>query len=123
MTGAAVGVDAGLLRRAPPRGSRALRASAIVAAIVAAAAACGPPKEPKTVSMRMVGSPPNASVTIDDIFVGRLDTVSARGVALPVGSLRISVEAPGYLPWDKIVEAKEGQGPIRLEVRLVEIPD
>jgi len=96
-----------------------------LAAIVLAAVlpACGQPREPKTVSMRMVGSPPNASVTIDDIFVGRLDTVAARGVALPVGTHRVSVEAPGYLPWDKVVEAKEGVGPLRLEVRLVATPD
>jgi hypothetical protein len=88
-----------------------------------ASAACTPPRAPRTISMRMVGSPPNASVTIDDIFVGRMDIVSARGVALPPGSHRISVEAPGYLPWDKIVEAKEGSAPIRLEVRLLAIPD
>jgi hypothetical protein len=85
--------------------------------------ACGPPKEPKTISMRMVGSPPSASVTIDDIFVGRLETVSARGVALPIGTHRISVEAPGYFPWDKLVEAKEGAGPLRLDVRLTATPD
>jgi hypothetical protein len=73
--------------------------------------------------MRMVGSPPNASITIDDVFVGRLDAVVARGVALPVGAHRVSVEAPGFLPWDKVVEAKEGAGPVRLEVRLVPIPE
>ncbi len=97
----------------------------IFAALLAPAAlpACGPPREPKTISMRMVGAPPNASVTIDDIFVGRLDTVVARGVALPIGPHRVSVEAPGYLPWDKVVEAKEGAGPLRLEVRLVPMPD
>lgn len=92
-------------------------------ATVVASSACGPAKEPKTVSMRMVGSPPNATVTIDDIFVGRLDLVAARGVALPVGQHRVSVEAPGFIPWDKIVEANEGQGPIRLDVRLVATPD
>jgi hypothetical protein len=125
MASAAVAIDAALrrLRRAPASGARAFRVFVFMAALVAAAAACGPPKHPKTVFLRMVGSPPNASVTIDDIFVGRLDTVSARGVALPPGTHRISVEAPGYLPWDKIVEAKEGQGPIRLEVHLVEVPD
>lgn len=73
--------------------------------------------------MRMVGSPTTASVTIDDIFVGTLDVVSARGVALPLGPHRVSVEAPGFLPWDKVVEAKEGAGPLRLEVRLVAQPD
>ncbi len=92
-------------------------------AIVCLAAACGPAREPATVSMRMIGSPAAATVTIDDIFVGRLDMVSARGVALPVGEHHISVEAPGYLPWDKVVEAREGRGPIRLEVRLTPIPD
>jgi hypothetical protein len=71
----------------------------------------------------MLGAPPNATVTIDDIFVGRLDMVSARGVALPAGSHRVSVEAPGYFAWDRMVEAKEGAGPIRLEVRLVATPE
>ena len=73
--------------------------------------------------MRMIGSPPNASVTVDDIFVGHLDFVSARGVALPPGDHRISVEAPGYLPWDRVIEAKAETGPVRLEVHLIAVPD
>lgn len=85
--------------------------------------ACTPAKAPKTVSMRMAGSPPNATVTVDDVFVGHLDFVSAHGVALPPGTHRVSVEAPGYFPWDKLVEAKEGAGPLRLEVRLIATPD
>jgi hypothetical protein len=84
---------------------------------------CGPAREAKAVSLRMSGGPPNASVTIDDHFVGTLDVVSARGVAVPPGSHRISVEAAGFLPWDKIVEAKEGAGPLRLDVRLAPVPD
>jgi hypothetical protein len=35
----------------------------------------------------------------------------------------VSVEAPGHLPWDKVVEAREGAGPVRLDVKLVPIPD
>jgi len=62
-------------------------------------------------------------VTIDDIFVGRLDTVAARGVAVPAGTHRVSVEAPGFLPWDQIVEAKDGAGPLRLDVKLTPIPE
>jgi hypothetical protein len=85
--------------------------------------ACGPPAAPKTVSMRMVGGPANASVTVDDIFVGTLDVVSTRGVALPPGIHHVSVEAPGHLPWDKVVEAREGEGPVRVDVKLVPIPD
>ena len=86
-------------------------------------AACGPAKEPRTVSLRMVGSPPNASVTVDDQFVGSLAVVQARGVALPPGNHRVSVEAAGFFPFDQIVEAKEGAAPIRLDVKLTPVPD
>jgi hypothetical protein len=85
--------------------------------------ACGPAREPKTVSLRVVGSPTNASVTIDDQFVGSLAVVQARGVALPPGQHRISVEAAGFFPHDEIVEAKEGSAPIRLDVKLTPVPD
>ena len=85
--------------------------------------ACGPAREPKTVSLRMIGTPPNASVTIDDQFVGALAVVQARGGALPPGPHRISVEAAGFFPQDQIVEAKEGAGPMRVEVKLTPVPD
>ena len=93
------------------------------AAMTVALLACGPAAPPKTVSMRLAGGPANASVTVDDIFVGTLDVVSRRGVALPPGSHRVSIEAPGHLPWDKVVEAKEGAGPVKLDVKLVPVPD
>ena len=101
-----------------------VRTSTALALLLAlTSVACGPPAAPKTVSMRMVGSPPNASVTVDDMFVGTLDVVSRRGVALPPGTHRVSVEAPGHLPWDKVIEAKEGQAPVQLDVKLVATPD
>jgi hypothetical protein len=99
----------------------ALRLAAAMCAL--AAAACGPAAAPKTVSMRMAGGPPGASVTVDDTFVGTLEVVALRGVALPPGMHRVSVEAAGHLPWDKVIEAKEGQGPVRLDVKLVPVPD
>jgi hypothetical protein len=71
----------------------------------------------------MAGSPPNASVTVDDQFVGTLEVVSTRGVALPPGVHHVSVEAAGFLPWDKVVEAREGEAPMKLDVRLVPVPD
>jgi hypothetical protein len=80
-----------------------------------------PKARPPTVSLRMQGAPLEASVTIDDEYVGPLSVVMARGVALPVGPHRISVESEGYFPWDKIVEAKRDL--LRLDVRLVPIPD
>lgn len=99
------------------------KASLLLLLALSMAPACGPAAAPKTVSMRMVGGPPNASVTVDDMFVGTLEVVSRRGVALPPGSHRVSVEAPGHLPWDRLIEAKEGQPPVQLDVKLVAIPD
>jgi hypothetical protein len=90
--------------------------------LLALAAACSPAREPKHVSLRMAGGPGDATVTIDDIFVGRLETVAVRGVALPVGPHHLTVEAPGYFPFDKVIEGKEG-APIRVEVHLVAVPD
>jgi hypothetical protein len=87
--------------------------------------ACGGPGKGagQTVSLRMSGSPAAARVTIDDQIVGSLDMVEARGVALPPGKHRISVEAPGYFPYDVIVEAKEGEKFVRVQAKLVPIPD
>jgi hypothetical protein len=86
--------------------------------------ACGPAKSPRsTVSLRMTGSPKAATVTIDDRFVGSLAVVAARGVALPPGAHRVTVEAAGYFAFDKLVEANEGAGPVRLDVKLVPVPE
>jgi hypothetical protein len=84
-------------------------------------AACGPAARARAVSLRMAGGPPEATVTIDDVIVGRLDVVHARGVALSPGKHRISVEAEGYLPWDRIVEATDA--PVRLDITLAKVPD
>jgi hypothetical protein len=78
---------------------------------------------PKTVSLRMAGNVPDASVTVDDQYLGALAFVAKRGVAMPPGTHRVTVEKPGYFPWDRLVEAKEGDPPVKLDVELVKIPD
>jgi hypothetical protein len=75
------------------------------------------------VSLRMSGTPADAVVIIDDQTIGTLDYVTARGVAMPLGRHRITVQAPGYFPWDREVEAKEGSPPVRLLVALERVPD
>ena len=74
-----------------------------------------------TVSLRVRGNVGDAAVTIDDIPVGALAFVAARGVALPPGRHRVTVERTGYFPWDALVDAKGD--PIFLQVTLVPIPD
>ena len=87
------------------------------------AAAEVPGKRP-TISLRMEGTPPSATVIVDEEAVGQLDFVSAHGIALPPGVHHVTVTASGYFPWDKKLEARPGSPPIRLPaVTLVPVPD
>ena len=94
-----------------------------LASLTLSLAACLPAQSASspTISLRMKGSPANASVTVDDQIVGPLDVVQAKGVALPPGKHRVTVEAAGYLPKDVMVEAKDA--PVLLDVVLVPIPE
>lgn len=95
---------------------------ATIAALTLALLGCAPAlSTPKTVSLRMNGGPPTALVTIDDEVVGTLAEVIRRGVALPKGPHRITVEAPGFFPLDRLVEASTG--PVLVEAVLEPIPD
>ena len=87
-------------------------------------AGCGPAHGRPAVSLsfsRDRKTPQDASVTIDEEYIGPLYYVAARGVRLPIGQHRITVEKEGYFPWDRLVEAD--RQPIHLEVHLQRIPD
>jgi hypothetical protein len=107
-------------------GVRSIPLSALyLTGALALVVACRPPESvrPPTVSLRLRGGPPDAAVIVDEETVGQLDFVAARGVALPVGVHHVTVKATGYFPWDREVEAREGAGPIRLDVTLIPVPD
>ena len=107
-------------------GALASRASALVLAALLSALSivgCAPPPPPQTVSMRVDGAMPDATVHIDDLYIGSFSMVKQRGVALPPGKHRITVERNGYFPWDKLVEVKEGDPTVHLSVELKKIPD
>ncbi len=86
---------------------------------------CEPAKEPNrpTVSLHMRGGPPTATVMVDDEPLGSLEFVAAHGVALPPGMHHVTVQAAGYFPWDREIEATPGSAPIALEVALTPVPD
>lgn len=67
------------------------------------------------------GTPSDASVYIDEQYVGPLYYVGARGVRLPEGQHRITVSREGYFNWDTVVVAD--RDPIALKVVLVPVPD
>jgi hypothetical protein len=49
--------------------------------------------------------------------------VSRRGVALPPGQHRITVEKVGYFPFDRLIEAKEGEASVDVKVVLEPVPE
>ena len=90
-----------------------------------AVSACGPSLHgDAAVSLKVKRSaqtPKNASVSIDENYIGPLSIVAAHGVRLPVGTHRITVEKDGYFPFDQLVTADRDD--ILLEVTLEPIPD
>jgi len=70
---------------------------------------------------KTANSPRDALVYIDGEYIAPLGTVVERGVRLPEGSHRISVEKNGYFPYDTVVVSN--RKPIFLSVDLLELPD
>lgn len=94
-----------------------------VVALLLAATGCSASLRPAvTLSVAYAKpTPPDASVIIDEQYIGPLGYVSAHGVRLPEGEHRISVTKAGYFPWDRLITA--GRDPIKLVVTLEPIPD
>jgi hypothetical protein len=75
-----------------------------------------------SLTMQQMSKTPNdAIVTIDEEYVGPLYYVQAKGVRLPIGKHRVSVQKEGYFPYDVLIVAD--RKPIHLEVELVPVPD
>ena len=69
------------------------------------------------------GTPTDASVIVDEQPIGSLAMVHARGVALPPGQHRLTVQADGYFPADVLVEVGKGGGVLRQSVQLTPVPE
>jgi hypothetical protein len=66
-------------------------------------------------------TPRDATVVVDEEYVGPLYLVATQGLRLPIGKHRVTVTREGYFPWDRLVEAD--RAPIELAVQLVPIPE
>jgi hypothetical protein len=109
----------------PGRSSRwqSLRGLAAPFIAVSLMLACGPkvtPAVPLTMK-RDPATPRDASVLIDEQYVAPLHIVAARGVRLPLGEHRITIEKDGYFPYDRLVVSD--RDPVHLDVKLEPIPD
>jgi hypothetical protein len=114
---------AALFRRLTPY--VALIAAAVLALLlILSLTSCEPGVGRPAVSLSLAHSaksPRDAAVLIDEEYIGPLGYVSARGVRLPIGKHRITVEKSGYFPWDRLIEAD--REPIQLNIELEPIPD
>lgn len=77
------------------------------------------PRSKLTVS----GTPTDAAVLVDEQPIGTLAVVEKRGVALPPGQHRVTVQADGYFPADLLVDVDKSGGVIRRDVKLVPLPE
>jgi hypothetical protein len=110
-----MGVSGG---RATTRNLGALLALALVACSNVIVGTAG---RPQSVPVRLHGTPGEATVTLDDQRVGPLAVVAARGMRVPPGHHRMTIEAAGYLPFDTTFEAEDAV--VNLQVALVPIPE
>ncbi len=115
-----MGVSATLRR---PAAARLAAVLSLCGALGVTGAGCQVHSAPVTTSLRMDGAPRDARVTVDDQHLGALAFVARRGVALPPGRHRVTVEKAGYFPFDQVVVAEEGDPPVQLRVVLEKIPD
>ncbi len=66
-------------------------------------------------------TPADALVYIDGQYIGSLAAVAARGVRVPEGEHRLTVEKNGYFPYDTIIVSD--LDPIALKVELLRLPE
>ncbi|NLE88467.1 MAG: PEGA domain-containing protein [Myxococcales bacterium] len=107
-----------------PIRSRAARSFVPALLALALAAGCATQGLRPAVSMKVErheDTPKSALVYIDEQYIGTLGYVAARGVRLPEGEHRITVEKTGYFPYDVVVVSD--REPIHLSVRLQRLPD
>jgi hypothetical protein len=96
----------------------------LCAIVLAACPGCGPQPH-AAFSLKMAyqkKTPADASVVIDEQYVGPLGYVAAHGVRLRTGEHRVSITKAGYFPYDRLV-VKNDSEPVKLDVALEPIPD
>jgi hypothetical protein len=102
--------------------SRLVLAVALAAPVLSVVGCFREPRAAVSLAVvRKPKTPADATVIIDEEYIGPLAYVAARGVRLPVGTHRITIEREGYFPYDAIVVAD--RKPIKLEVKLTPVPD
>ena len=109
-------------RSKPANRAARARCTVIAASTLLLATWLGGCAAPKRGLLRFAGDQKDALVTIDDEYVGKLGRLQRRGIKLPVGEHRVTIEKVGFFPFDQliIIHAEQRQD---MKVELTEIPD
>jgi hypothetical protein len=94
----------------------------LVAAGASCLVACGGAQHPreKPAQLRVVAEPANATVQIDERFVGAARVLQKQPASVPPGKHRVTIEAPNYFPHD--LELDMPVGVTSLEIKLRPVP-
>jgi len=93
-------------------------------AVLSLCAGCATMGLKSAVSMKVErepSAPKDALVYIDEQYIGTLGFVAQRGVRVPEGQHRVSVEKAGYHPYDTLIVSD--RQPIALKVSMLKLPD
>lgn len=102
--------------------ARSLRAFGLVACLAASSCATMGLRSAVDMSVSVQpGTPREALVYIDGKYIGSLAAVEARGVRIPEGEHRLTVEKVGYFPYDRVIVSD--LEPIELKIELLKLPD
>lgn len=100
------------------------RSAGVVLLLALALAACrGAASTGPRSKLTVTGTPSDAAVLIDEQPIGSLAVVSKRGVSLPPGQHRLTVQADGYFPADLLIEVDRSGGVLQRSVKLTALPD
>ena len=112
----------GRIRRAMLRAAAAgALGTSLMLGLAAGASAVAGCANQQTVLLRMQGEQTDALVTINDRYVGKLGEIVRRGIRLPPGPYRITIEQVGYFNYDELIQVQDE--PVNLSVKLVPVPD
>jgi len=101
--------------------TRSLSAMALLALLLGGCATMGLKSAVSMKVEREPSAPKDALVYVDEQYIGTLGFVAQRGVRVPEGQHRVSVEKAGYHPYDTLIVSD--RQPIALKVSMLKLPD
>jgi hypothetical protein len=98
-----------------------MRAAGLLVAVLVGAAACAKSNvvAPELARLRVIATPPNASIYVDGHYFGRATVLSEEPKALTPGPHLMTIEADDYFPHDMELDLPPGLTTITIDLRPI----